>query len=256
MNESLLAPEDNSVAPQSYLAELVGDNKPFKDHESLAKGKWESNNYIKILERQLDEARNDVLSYKKDSDTKANLQTLVDKLETQYKQATNSAQPQANVESPRPVINSLDEYKSLARSEYEAIRTQEKQEQNFALVKNKLKERYGDKATDVVKQHIETLGISQARLDEMARVEPQVLIRAMGLDTPPPQPAYQAPPRSSQRSDNFAPTGGEKRTWAYYQKLLKEKPELKYDPKTNISMHNDMLKLGRDFEDGDFHKYN
>jgi hypothetical protein len=44
---------------KNYYEELVGEGKKFKDEKELAKGKWIADEYVKTLERSLDEMRND-----------------------------------------------------------------------------------------------------------------------------------------------------------------------------------------------------
>lgn len=250
MTDTLLADDVDHIpaAPENFLSELVGEEKKFKSPEDLARGKWESDKYIKVLETRLDEMRNDFLAVKKDSETKANLEALIDRLESNKTNTTQ--QTQANVEQ-RPVIDP-SELRSLVSAEMQLQTVAQQQQKNFDLVRSKLQERYGENFNSSVKQQIDTLGITQARLDEMARTEPMVLIKALGLDGPAQSRGYEPPVRSSQRSDNFAPTANAKRTWSYYQKLKQTDPKSYYDPKTNVAMHNDMMTLGKEFEDGNW----
>lgn len=243
-----------TIPTTSTYESLVGDGKKFRDNEALAKAKLESDNYIKTLEIKMDELRSDWLKSKDELATKAKLEDYIDQIDSSRLQTSGSNTPKAGDVLTRPNID-MDQIKSLFSSEFQKEKQLEKQQQNFERVQNKLKERYGEKSADVVKQHIDELGISVDRLNQMARSEPMVLIRALGLDQTTAQPGFQTPPRSTQRSDTFAPKGTQQHTWSYWQKLKADNPKLYHDPKTNIQMLNDMETLGEAFKDGDFSRY-
>lgn len=242
---------DNTEAPKNYLQDLVGDDKKFKTTEDLARGKYESDNMIKILERKHDELREDFLKLKNEADSKANLEALLDRLEARQTQHSSNAQPPVN-DVRQPSMN-LDQVKAAAREEVMQIAETTKQTENLNLVKAKLKERYGDNSPNILREQIESLGMTAQQAETLARTAPNAFIKTLGLDVPAKQQqSFQTPPRSDARSDQFAPRGAEKRTWAWYQNLKKSDPKKYLDPKTNVQMHNDALALGAEFEDGDF----
>lgn len=258
MTDNLLAGIDNAqpeIDPtKDYRAEFVGEGKKYKTEADAFRALAHAQRHIPIVETKADQLREDYLKLKAELDSKATLEALVDKIEKSRQQPTNSEQPKANEGFQRPDPNEL---KSLVSQEVLAIENSRKQQQNYQLVEGKLKERYGDNFSSVVKKQMDALGISDARLNEMARNEPQVLIRALGLDAPvTPNRDFQAPPRSSLRSDNFAPTTNQKRTWSFYQKMRKENPELYHSRQTNINMERDAVALGAEFQDGDFNVFN
>jgi hypothetical protein len=236
---------------KDYLTELVGEGKKFKSPQELARGKYEADQYVRTLERQKDELRSDYLKLKDEQAARAKLEDLIDQWSN--KQQSSSDNTQANEQqTTKPVIDSK-EIESLVSSKIQEHELTKKQQENFAQVRTKLKERFGNNYQEVLKQQIDNLGLNEDFINDLARRYPTVLYKTLGLDQEQRE-SFQSPPRSNQRSDNFAPSTT-KRTWSYYQKIKKENPKLYYDPKTTVQMHNDAIALGKEFEDGDFNAY-
>lgn len=239
--------QDQIVDPnKNYLEELVGENKKFKDVESLARGKYEADRMITFKNEEFDKLRDDYLKLREDYNSRAKLEELIDQLK----------QPQQQSHDETLNVNNQPQYgpkeiEGLVSSKLQEFEVNRKQEENFNLVRGKLQQRYGSNYKDAVKQQIEDLGITEAELSEMARRQPKVLIRTLGLDQEVSQERFQSPPRNQQRSDNFSPSL-QKRTWSYYQKLRKDDPNLYWNPKTQLQLMTDKATLGKEFEDGDW----
>lgn len=234
---------------KNYLEELVGEGKKFKSQEDLARSKFESDQYIKILEKRSDDLRADYLKTREENTTRASLEELIEEFKKQ--KLTSNETPLVKEEKPPFDPKDLDSLVSTKIQEHEATK---RQAENFNTVREKLQQRYGQNYKEAVKQQIEDLGITETELNEMARKVPKVLIKTLGLDRETQPDNFQSPPRSSQRNDSFAPTGGKKRTWAYYQELKKSDPGLYHDRRTAIQMQKDLLELGEAFQDGDYWK--
>jgi len=251
MTENLL---DQNTDPEeidpnkNYFEELVGENKKFKTPEELAKGKAVSDAYIKTLERQRDELRNDYLKIKDDYNTRAKLEEVLDKLTAAQQSSTDSSTQNAN-DMNKSQINP-QEIESLVSNKLQEYETNKKRQENFNLVRNTLQDRFGPNWKTAIGPAVATLGISEDYINETARTHPQALLAMF----PPKaqEDGFQSPPQNSRRSDSFAPRGAEKRTWSYYQKMKQDNPKQYYDPKTTVQMHKDALALGPVFEDGDF----
>lgn len=252
---SLLDDKSNEQPdPEKFKEYIPGEGAKFKDIETLAKAKYDSDLYVKSLEAQKDELRRDYLALKTDYEARAKLEDLLD----QYKNNppkhddTHEQPPVKNV-NERPF--DPNEVKKLAREEIKDLRKTEKEEANFKLVEDKLIERYGKAYPDVLKKQIQDLELTSGYVDDLARQSPKAFFKTLGLDEAPQTENFQAPPRSNQRSDNFKPTGAKKRTWSYYQELKKADPKMYLDPKTAVQMHNDAVELGDAFNDGDFYAF-
>lgn len=219
-----------------------------KPADELLKAKVESDLYIKTLERQKDELRNDYLKLREEANAQAKLKELLDRLENTSIDSKVTPTIVNNLES-KPTEPNYDEIVSKSMQKLQA---EAQAKQNFNLVQLKLKERYGDNYSASLQEQISTLGITGDELNEMARTRPTVLIKALGLDAPIQRDPFQSPVRSSSRNDNFSPRN-DKRTWSFYQNMKKENPTLYYNKKTQFQMHQDAGALGTAFEDGDFH---
>jgi hypothetical protein len=149
-----------------------------------------------------------------------------------------------------PVIDQK-QIESLVSSKIQEHELTKKQQENFNIVRSKLTERFGSNYQSVLREQSESLGLTDNDVNDLARKSPRAFFKTMGLDREETRESFQSPPRSSQRSDNFAPST-QKRTWSYYQKMRKENPEAYTSPKIQAQMHRDYVDQGRDFEDGDF----
>ena len=247
-------PQDKIEFDQNkdYLEDLVGEGKKFKDIQALAKGKAYSDATIDILTKKLDDLRTDYLKLREENTAQAKLQEYIDRLEKLPEERERVAmEPEAKGNKSDGL--KLEDIESLFESKIEQREAASRERQNFEIVQNKLKERYGDNSSKFLTEQMQNLGLSREDINQMARKQPNVLIKALGLDQTPSNETFRAPPQSSRRSDTFSPTAGQKRTWSYYQELKKTNPRLYHDPQTNIQMQKDYLELGAAFEDGDFH---
>lgn len=254
MTDSLLDDSANDLPivdeTKDYVEELVGENKKFKTVADLARGKQQSDVYIKTLETKMDELRSDYLKERENSQATANLQKLIDQYEQKL---ASSKEPPANEDEKAGY--DPKEIETLVSNKIKENELSKKQQENSNLVRTKLKERYGNSYVSVLKAQADELGLTDEDVDALARKSPKAFFKTMELDEPVQQDNFQTPPRSDRRNDNFAPKGQTKRTWSYYQDMKKTNPTLYHDPKINVQMAKDAVALGDDFKDGDYHKF-
>lgn len=246
MTEDLL--KDNIADPlaidpnKKYLEDLVGEGRKFQSPEELARGKYISDVYIKQLESRLDEMREDFKKVRDDNVSRAKLEELIEDL-TQRQQLASSDNQKAN-EDRQPAINP-DDIKSLVSSEVQNIASAARRAENFNIVRKKLQEHFGSNYQVHVKQQVEDLGLTSEEFNEIARSNPKVLFRTLGLDAPSPRDNFQPPLPSSQRRDTFAPNT-QKRDWDYYEDMRLKNPDLYHDRKTYVQIQKDVLEQGED----------
>lgn len=244
MTDNLLNSEDDAVLDPSknYLTELVGEGKKFKTHEDLAYGKAQSDSYIKILERQLDQLKADYEEVRIEATSRARVEELVNKLNN-----PSPLQPTVTNDQTKPEID-MHEIESLVSRKIQETEIQKRHKENLDMVKTELSKRFGDN----LEHHLKEVGLDGESAAQLAKVNPQLVLKALGVDKTS-QPYNTAPPRNtSVASPNRA---APQRTWSYYQELMKANPSLKYDSKTNTQMQKDYAALGQAFEDGDFHRF-
>jgi hypothetical protein len=239
MADSLL---DNTPDDSNERSELYNKWKD-KPLDEVIKAKVESDLFIKTQNARLDDLRNDYLKLREEATAKASLQDLI------ARQEQLLANPDKTVTTPteetKPSTLKPEDIDSLLEQKLTQREKLSKQTENFNFVRAKLKEQFGDKASEVLKQRMDTLGLDQAFTDDLARSHPQVFLKTFGVEETYRQQDT-APPRSSQRQTSFAPTV-QKRDWNFYQEMKKTNPRMYLDPKIAIQMHNDAIALGSDF---------
>lgn len=251
MNDNLFSGEDLPEADENldYLSELVGEGKKFKDVKDLAKGKFLADKYIAEVVKQKDEMYNDLMRLQKENNTKATLEALIDRLEKRQQLPEDSTTETTRSNVPAFDPKQVEEIFANKLTEYE---TTKKQQENLKLVKDKLVERFGDNFKSSLKKRSDELGLTEDYVNNMAAIAPKALFAALRLDErPSSNDLFQAPPRSN---EPFRSGGEKKRTWSYYQDLKKAKPDLYWDPRTQVEMINDHERLGSAFEDGDYER--
>lgn len=231
---------------KNYLEELVGEGKKFKSPEDLARGKYESDNYIKILQQRFDELREDHERVRSESAAKARLEEILDKMDKFQKDDDHTDNTDIGVRQPEQKPFDPQQLEDLIASKFTERELQRKQQDNFNAVKEKLKEHYGENYQSALQDQIDNLGLTKEFFNDLARNHPNVLFRTLGLDQQPAQKPNIAPPRGSAM---FKPTTPKKRTYSYYQQMRKENPKLYFDREIAVQMHNDAQEQGEAFFD-------
>ena len=241
---TLFDQNNNDFDPnKSYLEDLVGEGKKFKDLEALARGKAESDAFVKRLEAEQAELRKEYLALREEHNAVPKLQELLDQLE-QQRLASSNTNPNANEDINKPAID-MEEVKSLFKAEYENTKRQEQEEANFSKSLTKLRDRYGEDYQTYLRDQSKQLGMSEEEVNRMARSNPEAFGRLFAPTVR--NETFEAPPGSSMRNDSFAPKT-EKRNWSYYEKLKKEDPAKYWTGKIQNQIIKDMETLGDAFD--------
>lgn len=246
--------------PKDYWEELTGPGKKFDRtkyaddkelNQALARGKYEADMTIVSRNRENEQLRKDYLQLDAESKAGPKLQELMDQL-IEKRLASSDNNPNANEVNDKPEID-LTKIESLISNKISANEIEKIRQDNYKLVEAKLKERYGDNFSNVLKKQVEDLGETSEYVNDLARRNPKLFFKTFGLDQPIQSESFQAPLQTTQRQgDPFTPTSGPKRTWAYYQKLKKEKPSEYLHPRTQDQMQKDAIALGDEFKDGNY----
>lgn len=212
-----------------------------KTPQEVLEAKINADLHIKALEREKAELRQMYAEQREELLAKAKWDEYLDRV-TKTPENLPVANTPAN-EVPKQFdpkeIESLFDQKL---SQYEA---QKSERENFNKVQSKLRERFGDNFTSVLKDQQAALGLSVDDVNTLAKKSPEAFFRMMGLNDQPRQD-YTSPPRSVQRNDSFAPKT-QRRDWNYYQELKKTNPLLYLDPKIAVQMEKDAAELGDAF---------
>lgn len=231
---------------KNYLEELVGPGKKFASVEDLAKGKYISDEVIKIKDKRFDTLSDEFKKVRDENIAGPKLQELVDKFETLQQQLTTRQAPQSN-EDNRQASYDPKQVENLIDSRYSLNKQKEQEDTNFRQVQDKLKERFGNNYVSILKEQSTALGMTDEEVNSMARKNPNLFSKTFDLNAPKNVDNFQTPPKSSQRSDNFAPNSPKPRNWTYWEDLRKKDPMAWMDKKNAVQMEKDAQALGKDF---------
>lgn len=258
MTQSLLEQPTDKVTfdpKKDYFAELTGPGGKFHDpdpevaKQKVAFGKITSDIHISTLEPRLDELREDYLKARNENVTGAKVQELLTKLETAQLASRDNTNNSNEVNQNKPEQIDLNQFKPLITEEVSRMRSQEREDANYAQVEGKLLEKYGANYVNVLKEQQKTLGLSDEEVNSMARRNPNLFSKTFDLDVPADKNIFQTPPQNQRINNSYTPGANQKRTLSYYKELRKKDPGLYHNPKIAVQMDKDAIALGKEFFD-------
>lgn len=246
MADSLFDKDDNQQFDDNkdYLAELTGPGGKFDRtkyqteadmYKAIAKSNAHADNYIKHKNQEHDQLREDYLNVRAENIAKAKFQDLVTKFENPGNDDDTKQPPTAGLQQP-PTFDpkQLD---NIIAEKLSAIEIKRREDANIAVVEARLRERLGENAKAILKDKMNTLGISDDDIKFLAKKSPEAVFNALGLNQQQ-QETYSLP-KSNIRSDGFKPNVVT-RDAVYYEKLRKENPKEYYSEKMSVQRLKDM----------------
>jgi len=231
-----------------YLTELTKPGAKFDKtkygnelemYQAIAKGKYHADKAYDAKIEQFDQLREDFIRVKDTSTTKAELEALETRLAQRLKQNDGIVNTDTNIQN-QPTFD-LKQIEDIATAKaiaaLEARETKKAEETNLAVVESRLRERFGTNAKDILRDKMNSLGLTAEDLKLLAKKSPEVAINALGLNIQ--QQQYQNPPSSNMRSDSFKPSV-DVRDAVYYEKLRRDNPKDYYSEKTSVQRLKDM----------------
>ena len=230
---------------ESYLKKLVeakGEN--WSDPETLAKGKLEADGYIKSLEEQLTQMREDM----KKQDYQAQLLEQLQNKATEPAAVNNGVPTNNNnngdvgTQNTTGAVNE-DDLKSLVEKTLTQRDKDAAVKHNLSQVDQELESSFGTEAASVVQKKAEELGVTMDRLREIASESPNAFFTLIGE----PQKTFNPMVQGSVRTEGVNMQASTQRDWSYYQKLRRENPNEYFTPKLQQQLIADRMKLGDKF---------
>jgi hypothetical protein len=222
---------------ESFVKKLVeSKGEKWSDPEVIAKGKVEADAYIDQLKSQIEELR-------KLAEQNRKVDDLIAKIEQKATQPTSVVQSkEGGTEETKTRSNiSEDQIQSLVEKALTDRERNRTSQQNVGVVDEKLQELYGTEATSVVKAKAQELGVSLAKLQEIASESPSAFFRLIGEKEPEFKPMVSGTIRTE--SVSTAQTG--ERNNNYYQEVRKKNPVL--FGQLQEQMLKDRIRLGDKF---------
>ena len=221
------------------LAQAKGDN--WRDPEVLAKGKLEADGYIKTLEDQLAQLREDLSKKEYKEAVLSQAESKAPELTAGNSQlANNGGDTEGGNTNPalsEEDLKSLVE-KTLSQRDHEA-----RVKHNLAVVDEELTKTFGTDAAEVVAGKARDLGMSMDRLKEIAQESPNAFFTLIGEKPRQVNPLV----NGSVRTEGVNMSGSNERNFQYYQKVRRENRSLYFSPKFQQQMMADADKLGDKF---------
>lgn len=234
----LLGLGDQPHIPENVLEELVGEGKKFKTPEDLARGKWESDNFIRKLEKELQETREDLNKRMSAAEVAEQISQLVQQRTTSNPPNTNTADERADdVTSMTP-----EEIKALLEDKFSQHQQKLSQDENLNTVRNELEAVWGPNYVARLKDKVKNLGLGEDFANGFAATKPKAFLKLV-MDEKGANSVDVNPPHSSVRSSPFV--SGKK--YKDYQRMRTENPALYHSPKVQVEMYEEAKKQGDTF---------
>lgn len=237
-------PQTTPEQQESYLEKLVkvkGEN--WKDPETLAKGKLEADGYIKSLEDQLKQLREDLGKQEYSKQLLDQLQNKATQPTSVNTGVTNNNNGGTNTDGNTQPQVSEDTLKSLVEQTLTQRDKDNSVKQNLSVVDEELQKAYGTEAPVVVQAKAKELGLTVQRLQEIAAESPTAFFNLIGE----PQKAFQPMVQGTIRTEGVNMQTSAERDWAYYQNLRRTNKQLYYSPKVQRQLMDDKQRLGAKF---------
>jgi hypothetical protein len=228
---------EETQVQESFVKKLVETKgEKWSDPEVIAKGKVEADAYIEALKREIEQLKTLATQNNK-------VDELIAKIEQKAAQpisATQSGQGRTEETNTKSGI-SENEIQSLVEKALTERERNQSAKQNIAEVDSRLNEMYGTEAVKVVQGKAKELGLSLARLQEIASESPSAFLQLIGEKPSDFKPMVSGTIRTEAVT---AQTPGTRNN-AWYQKLRKENPSLFH--KSQQQMLQDRQRLGDKF---------
>lgn len=236
--------QTNQGSTENWVEKVVSEKgEQWGDPQTLAKGYATSQEYIKQLEQQASELREDL--------TKAKYgEELLKEIRAQAPSATessNSTPEASSTEDPAPTSQGVSEenLQSLIEQTLTQREAANTAKQNLEATDAKLTELYGTESSKVIEEKGRELGMSKERLQAIASESPNAFFKLIGEEAPKvSNPVTQG---TVNTAAGFDTQSSAQRNFQYYQKLRRENSTKYYSPKVQNQMMQDRVALGDSF---------
>tara|TARA_R110000803_G_scaffold167327_2_gene230555 strand:- start:136 stop:921 length:786 start_codon:yes stop_codon:yes gene_type:complete len=246
-NEALATEATTQETPpqESFVSKLVETRgEKWGDPEVIAKGKLEADAYVKTLEEQLAQMREDLGKQDYASQLLTQLQQKAPSPtvgNTVASNNNNESGTYADDNTNQPVDDEL--LKSLVEKTLTEREAKATVDQNLSVVVTQLEELYGTEANATVQKKAQELGMTLERIEELAKESPSAFFALLGENRVPAKSLAHTSIRTE--GVNYENTG--QRDWAYYSQLRRENKNAYYTPKVQQQLLEDKQRLGSKF---------
>lgn len=241
---------EDQVESDNPLEDLVGPGKRYADVQALAKAAKHQLPYIKRLEEEGEAQRQELQK-------RLSVEEYVSQLRQEIKESRGSDslnEKKTPVNSEGSQIDAAALKKEMFSEFENLLTTQQKKaraERNVEIVREKLKEVWGNTYATQLKRKAEELSLSEDFLANLATDNPEAFLK-ITVGTPSTKvssgPSVPTNQKNSayREASNSNPTD---RTKSYYDKLKKDNPKLYWSKQIQSQEHRDAVRLGSNFFD-------
>lgn len=251
------SPTPTQDSQASLSEQLVGEGKPFKTIEDLAKGKFEADTFIEQLKAENAQMLAKLSEAEQEQMKGATVNQVLEAVRA-LSQSGSSQDPQPNPAGEEPSDGNQpglteEDIKELVSRTLKQTETVKKQESNYESVRKAFQKQYvdADKARLQYKAVADSLGLKEEQLDEFARMNPKLVLRAAGLEQV--FKSTQTPPSYLGNEHNTEALGGDKGVDAahdnsWWEEQRKSKGNAWYfQPRVQQAYWKDVKALGDSF---------
>lgn len=229
---------------KDYYTELTGPGGKFdrtkyasdqEMHQAIAKSNVHGSRTIEFKNREFDELRETLIAKTAEANTAAKLDEIIQKYEARVNNNTTN-NPNVGDVSP-PVIDEA-KIEATVEAKIRAIESGKAEKANLDIFDQRLREAHGENAGSVLKDKMNTLGISPEDLKSLAKKSPEAALNTLGLNNKRVE-GFQAVPRSSVRTDSFKPEATI-RDAVYWEKMRAENMNEYFSPQNSVLRMEDM----------------
>ena len=222
----------------SFRDLLVGDGKKFVNDEALAKGKYESDQFVEQLQSENKGLRSEL-------DRRVTAEETVDKLLQEQEQ--RSTQQDEGVTTPSPQMSEED-ITELVKQTIVTTRTAEAEQNNVLEADRALEDRFGDRRAEWLQTKAGELGVGVTFLQSIAAASPKLFLATVGLDRPPEGQGGigQGSVNTEALSANPMSTSPNEGTFKWYEELRKANPRGFFKPEIQQRLMKDRTEMGEE----------
>lgn len=216
--------------PEEVTA-LIGEGRKYKSLEDALRSVPHAQGHISNLEKELAELREDL-----------NKRLSAEEAMQKILEARNSR----NDEGTPPPEFTPEALKDLVRNTYKDMTAEDKAALNIEQADKAMREKWGEKAGDMLAQKAQELGVSLKFLQDAASTSPQAFYNLIGLDGVKKQ--QELPREGSVNTESMSQHSGvNPYSYKWYQQMRRNDPKQYYTPKVQMEMHRKAAELGDNF---------
>lgn len=231
--------------PEDYVSKIVQEKgEQWSDPQVLAKGYDSAQSYIKDLERQTAELREDLS--KQDYAGQLLKELRSGQAMPSAGEPVRSASDTDSGVSEGNTTSALseDDLKKLINQTLTQNERDNTKKQNLDQADKRLTELFGTEVEAEMDKRSREVGMSREQLINIAAESPNAFFKLIGEDKPQtPNPVRQGSLNTAAGFNDRAP----ERDWSFYQKMRRENPREYYRPETQRKLLEDKLRLGDSF---------